>query len=260
VLTVNPLNPPDRSNGLRSVARKTALGSFLLSSSPSQSAPVSSRNKPVVVVVGGVQLDLVVRTLIPDLGTTVEGGDVALVAGGKGGNHAVAATRLGASVHLVGRVGTDELGRGLLTDLENHGVSTTFVTVTEGVASGTSITMVDPATGENAVVVSPAANGRMTTEDVDRAMPMIKSAACVLLSLDVPRAVVAHTVEMCHSHRVPVILNSGYVPGWARRELGDVVNGVVPIRGAPACCSEAEPRLGTTRSKSRKRRPLNSSA
>lgn len=184
------------------------------------------RNRPVIVVVGGIGMDLVVRAAFPAPGETVEGTDLQLVAGGKGGNHAVAAVRLGAAVHLVGRVGTDEIGSRLLSDLENQGVSTTFVTVTEGVASGTAITVVEPATGENAVVASPGANSRLTAEDVDRAEPMVKSASGVLLSLDVPREVVAHTVAMCHRHRVPVILNAGYVPPWAAggERLGEVLN------------------------------------
>ena len=63
-----------------------------------------------VIVVGSVNVDLTVTTArLPRPGETVTGGTLAEHDGGKGGNQAVAAARLGARVAFVGAVGDDGL-------------------------------------------------------------------------------------------------------------------------------------------------------
>ncbi len=137
-----------------------------------------------IVVVGSLNLDRVVRCpAIPRPGQTVAGGDVAEVPGGKGANQAVAAARLagGRPVRLVGRVGDDAAGRRLLDALAHAGVDAVHVRPLPGVPCGTALILVDPA-GENAIVVSPGANGRLAPAD----LPDLADAAVVLLQLEVP--------------------------------------------------------------------------
>ena len=64
-----------------------------------------------VIVVGSVNADLVVTTEhLPGPGETVIGGRFAQHHGGKGGNQAVAAARLGAETIFIGAVGDDAFG------------------------------------------------------------------------------------------------------------------------------------------------------
>ena len=71
-----------------------------------------------IVVVGSCNLDLVVNVdNIPQVGQTVLGGDLKRIPGGKGANQAVAASRLGKSVAMVGRGGEDDNGKFLQTNL-----------------------------------------------------------------------------------------------------------------------------------------------
>ena len=64
--------------------------------------------KSDICVVGGINMDLVVHVPhIPRPGETVQGGDVARFPGGKGSNQAVAASRLGAAVAMLGQVGSE---------------------------------------------------------------------------------------------------------------------------------------------------------
>ena len=64
-----------------------------------------------VIVVGSVNLDLVVTVeRLPAPGETVIGGRFARHHGGKGGNQAVAAARLGAPTLFIGAVGDDAFG------------------------------------------------------------------------------------------------------------------------------------------------------
>ena len=61
-----------------------------------------------VIVVGSVNVDLVVSVeRLPGPGETVIGGRFARHHGGKGGNQAVAAARLGARTTFIGAVGGD---------------------------------------------------------------------------------------------------------------------------------------------------------
>src|SRR5207248_9109004 len=88
---------------------------------PPRKAPVAPR----VCVVGSSNMDLVVRTpRLPRPGETVTARSFATVCGGKGGNQAVMAARLGARVALVGKVGRDVFGERLAENYREQGVDT----------------------------------------------------------------------------------------------------------------------------------------
>lgn len=157
-------------------------------------------------------MDLAVRTpRMPAPGETITGSDFLTVPGGKGNNQAVAAAKLGAEVHFVGRVGDDAFGQTLVTSLEKHNVHTDHVTVTEGAPSGIAMIMVDKH-GENSIVIAPGAYGMLTPADVDAAESLIASASAVLLQLEIPVATVKHAIAMCQRLEVPTILDPAPVP------------------------------------------------
>ena len=140
----------------------------------------------MIAVVGSLNLDLVVpvpRHPVP--GQTVLGGDLAQHCGGKGGNQAVAAARLGRSVAMVGRVGADEAGTVLLDALAAEGVDTTFVLRTADASSGRALIAVDPA-AENTIIVSPGANARLSPADCEAAKDVLAAARVTVLQQEVP--------------------------------------------------------------------------
>jgi len=149
-------------------------------------------HRGTVVVLGSANLDIVVPVPHhPVTGETVMGGDHALVPGGKGANQAVAAARLGATVSFVGRVGSDDAGVTLRESLEAAGVDTTFLRDDSSAPSGIALIGVDEA-GDNAIIVSPGANGRVNPGDVMDAEAVIRDATVFLVQLEVPmEAVVA---------------------------------------------------------------------
>jgi ribokinase len=141
--------------------------------------------KPIVVV-GSLNADLVVRVprfLSP--GETTVGQELAVHPGGKGANQAYAASRLGAQVHMVGRVGTDDAGRLLLASLTGAGVDVDAVPRDAAAPTGTALITIDAA-GHNQIVIVPGANGRLSPEDVESRRDLIASAGFVLLQLEVP--------------------------------------------------------------------------
>src|SRR5687768_1002087 len=108
-----------------------------------------------IVVIGSINMDLVARVPhLPRAGETITGTSFQTIPGGKGANQAVAAARLGAQVHLVGRVGDDDMGRRLAKALRAEGIHCDHVQRTTGTPSGCAVILVDDA-GENSIAVIP---------------------------------------------------------------------------------------------------------
>jgi ribokinase len=183
-----------------------------------------------IVVIGSINMDLVCRAKrLPEAGETVLGNDFQAIPGGKGANQSVAAAKLandGLKVYHVGRVGSDDLGQRLFTGLQAHGVQTDHVVITEGMSSGVAMILVEK-NGENRIIVAPGANAKVSPADVDRAEPLIKDAAAVVMQLEIPFATVRHAIAMCQRHGVFTILDPAPAPidGMPRAMFGvDIIS------------------------------------
>jgi ribokinase len=178
-----------------------------------------------IVVIGSIIMDMVVRApRMPGPGETILGSDFRTIPGGKGANQAVAAAKLvrnGSRVHMIGRVGDDDLGQRLLNGLKQHKVNTTHVIVTEGVSSDVAMIRVDRK-GENSIVVAMGAGAKLSPKDIDAAEPLIKSASVVVMQLEIPYATVTHAIAMCQRFGVYSILD----PAPATAKLPRAMMGV----------------------------------
>lgn len=157
-----------------------------------------------VVVVGSLNADLVVKSpRFPQPGETISGEDLQIIPGGKGANQAVAAARQGVKTSMIGRVGSDSFGPFLLENLKSNQVDTSHVLQTDS-ATGTAIIVVD-ANGQNSIVLSPGANGKVTPADVDSAS--FADFGLLLLQLEIPTPTVLRAAQRAHEHGLQVILN-----------------------------------------------------
>ncbi|MEE1765949.1 MULTISPECIES: ribokinase [unclassified Streptomyces] len=147
-----------------------------------------------LLVVGSANADLVIGVeRRPGAGETVLGSDLAVHPGGKGANQAVAAARLGARTALLARVGDDGNGRLLLDSQRAAGVDTAGVLV-GGAPTGVALITVDPS-GDNSIVVSPGANGKLTPEDVRAAEGLLGASRVVSAQLEIPLETVVEVVR-----------------------------------------------------------------
>ncbi len=180
-----------------------------------------------IVVVGSLNADLVVQVpRFPAPGETIQGRDLATIPGGKGANQAVAAARQGADVAMVGRVGGDAFGGRLIENLKMYDVDTRHVRTDPNAATGTAVIVVD-ARGENSIVLSSGANGRVVPADVDAAAPQLAAAKILLLQFEIPPETVRHAAALAKRKGLQVILN----PAPARAvtpELFALVDILVP--------------------------------
>jgi ribokinase len=145
-----------------------------------------------VIVVGSVNVDLVMRVArLPRPGETVTGGSFTTTHGGKGGNAASAAARLGAATWLVGFTGVDDLGDEAREELLAAGVNVSYLHGTSEAATGVAQVQVDQR-GENAIAVAPGANALLGPAHVEEAVrALARPGAVVLANLEAPLEAVA---------------------------------------------------------------------
>lgn len=141
------------------------------------------------LVVGSVNLDLAARVArLPLPGETVSGATLTRFPGGKGGNQALAARRLGARVSLAAAVGTDAHAEEALELLAAGGVDLSAVERIGSLPTGLAMIAVTPE-GENQIVVAPGANAALGARG-----GRLPGADLLICQLETPAAVVADVV------------------------------------------------------------------
>ena len=162
---------------------------------------------PSILVLGSLNVDRTLRVpRIPVPGETLTATATYITLGGKGANQAVAATRAGGQVSLVGCVGDDEAGNDYLAHLTREGIDRQAVRVDPVEPTGSASIQVDDA-GENTIVVHPGANHTLTPEHHDEHTALFEQADVLLLQLECPLSTVARAIELARSAGTPVILN-----------------------------------------------------
>jgi len=176
---------------------------------------------PVVAVLGSANMDLAVPVPhLPRLGETLIGGEMALNPGGKGANQAVAAQRAtppGGTCRFIGRIGDDPFGNRMHAFLTEEAVDTAALLVTPGVPTGTAVVLRD-SDGDNAIVVSPGANARVTAADVHAARDAIATASVFAVQLEIPFDAVEAGLVLARRAGVLSILDPAPAPQPAGEE------------------------------------------
>ncbi len=206
-----------------------------------------------VVVVGSVNVDLVVATArLPGPGETVTGGDVARHHGGKGGNQAVAAARLGASVAFVGAVGEDDFGLAARSALAAEGIDVTHL-ATASRPTGVALIVVD-ARAENLIAVAPGANASPTAASVAAALDALAVGPgdVVLASCEIPAGAVRSALATARAAGAVAVLNPAPADGLdaATIALADILT---PNEAELALLALLAPLSGERRPEARKR-------
>lgn len=133
-----------------------------------------------VIVFGSMNMDLSIESdHMPQLGETVLGGNFITNPGGKGGNQAVAAAKLGATVVMLGAVGQDMFGDQVIASLAAQGVKCDRIERTALAPTGVAI--ITRVQGDNFITVDSGANFATTAEDVCMTIDAIAEGGDVLL-------------------------------------------------------------------------------
>jgi ribokinase len=185
-----------------------------------------------VIVVGSVNVDLVVTTeRLPGPGETVIGGRYARHHGGKGGNQAVAAARLGAQTIFVGAVGGDAFGLEARAALEAEGVDVGGLLTLTMEPTGVALILVDEA-GENSIAVAGGANAALDSVQVRTALKRLTltPADVVLVGHEIRTGATHEALRQARLAGATAILNPAPAGGLGRSTL-DLADVLTPNRG-----------------------------
>jgi ribokinase len=160
-----------------------------------------------VTVIGSFVVGLTIRVPRPPvIGEGLIGDLFDMGPGGKGTNQAIAASRLGAEVHLVACVG-DDLFAGIAMDLyQQEGISRRDIHRISDVNTAVGVVTLFP-WGENWIVGHLGANTCMRAEHVEAAEDMIAQSDIVLTQFEVPIEAVSRAMELGHKHGAMTVWN-----------------------------------------------------
>ena len=158
-----------------------------------------------IIVFGCINMDLIlIVPRFPSPGETLAGTASQWAPGGKGANQALAATRAGASVSLIGSVGTDSLGESALELLNDQG--TVLSEIFRSTKSPTGLAVIEVTTaGENRIVVVPGANDEWGhLQDLQTLIP---PGSLVILQNEIPLEMSKRVLVHCNKHGIKTMYN-----------------------------------------------------
>lgn len=160
-----------------------------------------------IAVTGSLHYDIMLDAHHrPEKGETVMGSTCSYKFGGKGGNQAVAAASVGASVVFVGAVGADEQGKFLLSQLQRAGVNTDAVQVIAEIPSGMSVAITDAEGDYGAVVVSNA--NQYISLDTFSQKNLWHNVSLLILQNEVPDRVNQQAAAAAKQYGIKVCINA----------------------------------------------------
>jgi ribokinase len=163
-------------------------------------------SKPLLVL-GSINADLYLEVeRLPVPGETIPGGGCAIRPGGKGGNQAAAAARLGHPTRFAGHLGDDAYAAMLRAAIRATGADDSLLLTVPG-PSGLALILLQRG-GENSIIVAAGANLAWPALE-----PQIRDAipgcGAVLLQRETPPDIVLAAAQAGRAAGLPVVLDAG---------------------------------------------------
>lgn len=169
------------------------------------------RQEHAVVVIGGANVDVKVRSLAPLAYRTSNPGHAHTSPGGVARNVAENLARLGTPTHLIAAVGRDPAGERLLTETRATGVRTDHVH--RGTHPTGTYTAVLDADGELAVAIADmAATDGLGPEHLQPARELIGHASMLVLDGNLSSPVLAYALDIASAAGVQTVIDPVSVP------------------------------------------------
>ncbi|MEN1969803.1 ribokinase [Lentibacillus sp. N15] len=160
----------------------------------------------MITVVGSLNADYVVSVdRRPELGETISSNSLDILYGGKGGNQAISASKIGGEVSFIGSVGSDLNGKGYLKELKQFGINTENVSVINNIPTGVSLITIED--NDNCIIYSEGANGKLSVKDIESSKRLIEESDIVVVQFEINHNVIEKVLEIANQKNVPVILN-----------------------------------------------------
>ena len=157
-----------------------------------------------LVVLGGINIDLIALTSrLPLPGETIIGENFYTTPGGKGANQAVAAARLGSDVSMVGKIGRDIFGPGLVADMRREGVDVQNVVEDTDKSSGVAVILLNEER-QNHIVQAHGANAECGIEQLSATKRSLNGADALLVQQEIPVSISMEAAQFAQDQGVKV--------------------------------------------------------
>lgn len=140
------------------------------------------------------------------VGETILAKSFKKIPGGKGANQAVAASRLGANVSMIGKLGNDDNGHEIYKCLKNDNVNIKNILRDDVNPTGMAIISVD-GEGNNSIVVVSGANMTITKEDIKKCRETIINAEVIVAQFETPIESTIEAFKIAKENGVMTVLN-----------------------------------------------------
>jgi ribokinase len=165
-----------------------------------------------VICLGSVNMDLVMNVLnFPKPGETIMTDNFNTYPGGKGGNQAVAASKNGANVKMLTKLGDDEFSQQLMKSLEGNSVSTELVDIEKDGTAGIAMIWVN-SNGENSIAFTPGSNAAFDERDLERCESHFKANSIMLCTFECQKDIIKATIKKAKEKGMFVVVDPAPAP------------------------------------------------
>ena len=159
-----------------------------------------------VYILGSLNMDLAIESdRAPFEGETIAGKNFRTCPGGKGLNQAIAASKLGAHVKMLGAIGNDSFGKEMKEALIINKVDVTHIKTIDNVSSG--IAIIQLINKDNRIILDLGANLNLAKKDVDSFLKTAKQDDIFLTQLENDVDIVGYALKTAKSKGMTTILN-----------------------------------------------------
>ncbi|MGK0469349.1 ribokinase [Clostridium sp.] len=160
-----------------------------------------------ICVLGSLNMDIVLKVEnMAKIGETIFAKSISNIPGGKGANQAVACSRMGSEVYMIGKVGLDSNGDFLVNQLASDGINTDYVFKDNKESTGTAIINVN-SQGNNSIVVVAGANMCINKDEIKQSYSTIKACNVIIAQFETPSEITIEAFNYAKSQGVITILN-----------------------------------------------------
>lgn len=160
-----------------------------------------------ICILGSLNMDIVLKVEnMVKIGETIFAKSLNSIPGGKGANQAVASSRMGCKVFMIGKVGNDSNGDFLKNKLEEDGINTDYVFKDNKETTGTAIINVN-SEGNNSIVVVAGANMSITIDEIKRSYSAINDCNVLVAQFETPSEITFEAFKYAKSQHKITILN-----------------------------------------------------
>lgn len=185
--------------------------------------------KKRILCMGSINIDLVMfMKQFPSPGETILTDNFQTFPGGKGGNQAVTAARLGGTVTYFTKLGNDGFSQELISKQKEASVNIDPILIEEGATAGIAMIWVDES-GQNSISFTPGANRLLTPADVQTNAQVFDQADILLITMEIQTETVYEAIRLAKSKGLIVVLDPAPAPaGGIPNEIAALVDYTKP--------------------------------